>query len=377
MSLDAVVAQVGAALGRGHALFSPAPTDAGASLRASADTFDAVSRKMTDTSTQMLDTKGRFGAAYGDMAQRFSSRFAASGGQDRTIAGLASEAADADGAGRTQTGNVVNGAVSDTNRNAPYSNTVAGQNALLTDLRDRVDQQRKVIAAYKNLVGQLAARARAQGGRGGRGMGAGSGLGQMFGGLGGGQSRGGGGSGGGGLGGFSPASLTGLLKPALDTNSRSGPSIDSGAGVGGPATFGDYKERQMQVAKAIVGEGLRRGISPFGIQIALATALAESGMRSLANKAVPDSLLIPNDGIGSDHDSVGPFQQRQSWGRTADLMNPSTSAGKFYDELVKVRGWQNMALTQAAQAVQRSAFPDAYAKQAGNARALLNVILGH
>lgn len=371
-----MVAQVGAALGRGHALFSPAPADAGASLRASADTFDAVSRKMTDASTQMLDTKGRFGAAYGDMAQRFSGRFATSGGQDRTIAGLASEAADADAAGRTQTGNVVNGAVNDTNRNAPYSNTVAGQNAILTDLRDRVDQQRKVIAAYKNLVGQLAARARAQGGRGARGMGAGSGLGQMFSGLGGGQGRGGG-SGGGGLGSFSPASLTGLLKPALDTNSSAGSSIDSGAGVGGPATFGKFDERQMQVAKAIVGEGLRRGISPHGIEIALATAMQESGLRSLANRAVPDSMSIPHDGVGSDHDSVGPFQQRQSWGRTADLMNPSTSAGKFYDELLKVRGWQNMALSAAAQAVQRSAFPGAYAKHEGNARALLNVILGH
>ncbi|WP_079482360.1 hypothetical protein [Mycobacteroides abscessus] len=255
MSLDAVVAQVGAALGRGHALFSPAPADAGASLRASADTFDAVSRKMTDTSTQMLDTKGRFGAAYGDMAQRFSSRFATSGGQDRTIAGLASEAADADAAGRTQTGNVVNGAVNDTNRNAPYSNTVAGQNAILTDLRDRVDQQRKVIAAYKNLVGQLAARARAQGGRGARGMGAGSGLGQMFSGLGGGQGRGGG-SGGGGLGSFSPASLTGLLKPALDTNSGSGgvSGVSAGGLHPGVANEKGLQRKTILAARAISAE---------------------------------------------------------------------------------------------------------------------------
>lgn len=249
-----MVAQVGAALGRGHALFSPAPADAGASLRASAETFDAVSRKMTDASTQMLDTKGRFGAAYGDMAQRFSSRFAASGGQDRTIAGLASEAADADAAGRTQTGNVVNGAVNDTNRNAPYSNTVAGQNAILTDLRDRVDQQRKVIAAYKNLVGQLAARARAQGGRGG-GMGAGSGLGQMFSGLSGSQGRGGGGSGGG-LGGFSPASLTGLLKPALDTNSGSGgvSGVSAGGLHPGVANEKGLQRKTILAARAISAE---------------------------------------------------------------------------------------------------------------------------
>ncbi|SLF51651.1 Uncharacterised protein [Mycobacteroides abscessus subsp. abscessus] len=77
-----------------------------------------------------------------------------------------------------------------------------------------------------------------------------------------------------------------------------------------------------------------------------------------------------NDGVGKDHDSVGPFQQRQSWGATADLMNPTTSAGKFYDQLVKVNGWESMSVARAAQSVQRSAFPDAYAKYEDQALAI-------
>lgn len=53
---------------------------------------------------------------------------------------------------------------------------------------------------------------------------------------------------------------------------------------------------QMEVARKIIEEGLRRGLSPEAIQIALATALTESGLRSLANSSVPDSMMFPNDG---------------------------------------------------------------------------------
>lgn len=345
-----MVAQVGAALGRGHALFSPAPTDAGASLRASADTFDAVSRKMTDTSTQMLDTKGRFGAAYGDMAQRFSSRFAASGGQDRTIAGLASEAADADGAGRTQTGNVVNGAVSDTNRNAPYSNTVAGQNALLTDLRDRVDQQRKVIAAYKNLVGQLAARARAQGGRGGgRGMGAGSGLGQMFGGLGGGQSRGGGGSGGGGMGGFSPASLTGLLKPALDTNSSTGP--------GGIGQFGVANDPDSGLGAPVARAALSKQGAPYvwgakGPNVFDCSGLTQWAWKQVGVSLGPDTYTQMNQGRPVPAGQV----------RAGDLIFPSFSKDSrgYGHVMLAISPTQVVHAPQSGDVVRVTSLPSSY-----------------
>lgn len=144
----------------------------------------------------------------------------------------------------------------------------------------------------------------------------------------------------------------------------------------GPSVFMNLDAGQMEVARKIIEEGLRRGLSPEAIQIALATALTESGLRSLANSSVPDSMMLANDGVGHDHDSVGPFQQRQSWGATADLMDPSRSAGKFYDQLVKVSGWQDMSVAQAAQAVQRSAFPDAYAKYEAQAAQIFHQVSG-
>ncbi|MGL5442804.1 MAG: hypothetical protein ACRDDJ_10090, partial [[Mycobacterium] stephanolepidis] len=144
----------------------------------------------------------------------------------------------------------------------------------------------------------------------------------------------------------------------------------------GPSVFMNLDSGQMDVARKIIEEGLRRGLSPEAIQIALATALTESGLRSLANSSVPDSMMLANDGVGHDHDSVGPFQQRQSWGATADLMDPARSAGKFYDQLVKVSGWQDMSVAQAAQSVQRSAFPDAYAKYEAQAAQIFHQVTG-
>jgi cell wall-associated NlpC family hydrolase len=72
--------------------------------------------------------------------------------------------------------------------------------------------------------------------------------------------------------------------------------------------------------------------------------------------------VIPNDGMGSDHDSVGIEQQRPSWGSVQDRMTPATAARFFFEHLLKIPGWEAMPVTVAAQHVQGSAFPDAYAK---------------
>src|SRR5699024_7215255 len=129
-------------------------------------------------------------------------------------------------------------------------------------------------------------------------------------------------------------------------------------------------------ASEIIGAGEQAGVSEQGVKIALMTALQESTLRNLANdgsysglsakdrEVVIASLDLPNDGIASDWDSVGLFQQRPSagWGTVKDLMTPSYSAGKFYESLLKVDGWESMSPAAAAQAVQISAYPDAYAK---------------
>lgn len=130
-------------------------------------------------------------------------------------------------------------------------------------------------------------------------------------------------------------------------------------------------------ALAIIEEGRRRGMTPRGIRIALATALVESNLVMYANSAVPESLNLPHEAVGSDYDSVGLFQQRcPMWGPAAVLMDPAKSAGLFYDRLAdldyngsKSPGWY-------AQAVQRSAFPDRYDQRYGDATAIYDRLAG-
>src|SRR5690606_15878344 len=101
-----------------------------------------------------------------------------------------------------------------------------------------------------------------------------------------------------------------------------------------------------------------------------------SNLLNLANPAWPESFQYPHDGTGYDHDSVGLFQQRAStgWGPVAQLMNPEYAAGKFYEALKRVPGWQEMPVTLAAQAVQRSAFPYAYARHEARARQIVDAL---
>lgn len=125
-------------------------------------------------------------------------------------------------------------------------------------------------------------------------------------------------------------------------------------------------------ALAIIAEGRRRNITERGIQIALATALVESNMRMYANSSVPESLNLPHDAVGSDHDSLGLFQQRcPMWGPANVLMDPTQSAGLFYDHLARL-DYNDTTETPGywAQAVQRSAFPDRYDQRFGDAVAL-------
>lgn len=126
-------------------------------------------------------------------------------------------------------------------------------------------------------------------------------------------------------------------------------------------------------AQAIIAEGKLRGLTPRGIQIALATALVESNLIMYANAKVPESLALPHEAVGFDYDSVGLFQQRcPMWGPAKTLMDPTKSAGLFYDKLQRLEyngphspGWY-------AQAVQRSAFPDRYDERMPEAVALYN-----
>jgi murein DD-endopeptidase MepM/ murein hydrolase activator NlpD len=133
------------------------------------------------------------------------------------------------------------------------------------------------------------------------------------------------------------------------------------------AAAGRYDAEQLRHAQIIVTVGVQHGIPVRGHVIAVATALQESGLRNLGHL-----------GERNDHDSLGLFQQRpsQGWGSPAQLLDPGYAAGAFYRKLVTVPGWQTMPLTAAAQAVQRSAYPDAYAKWERDATVLVGLVSG-
>ncbi|WP_430623525.1 LysM peptidoglycan-binding domain-containing protein [Leifsonia aquatica] len=122
-------------------------------------------------------------------------------------------------------------------------------------------------------------------------------------------------------------------------------------------------------AALIVRVGHQEGVSDQGIVVALAAAAQESGLRNVRY---------------GDRDSLGLFQQRPStgWGTAAQVLDPERATRAFFGGsgnpnpgrtrgLLDIPGWTSMTVTQAAQAVQISAYPDAYAKWETSARAWL------
>ena len=128
-------------------------------------------------------------------------------------------------------------------------------------------------------------------------------------------------------------------------------------------------------ARTVAATALNRGGRRAAL-IALLTGLSESGLRVLANPKDPASALYPHQGVGYDHDSLGIFQQRPSWGSAAQRMDPVVSTNLFLDRLLSLPGWRSLAPWQAAQDVQVSAFADGsnYRQQLGRAAVLLRDI---
>lgn len=142
--------------------------------------------------------------------------------------------------------------------------------------------------------------------------------------------------------------------------------------VGGWGQAGTWTGEQVANAATIVAIGQRLSIPPRGWVIAVATAMQESRLRNLPH---------------GDRDSLGLFQQRpsQGWGDTPSgpsdtrspaqrILDPAYAATRFYTALTGVAGWQNLPLTVAAQTVQRSGTPDAYAKWEPDALTVVNAV---
>ncbi|MBY8862034.1 C40 family peptidase [Nocardia sp. CA2R105] len=131
-------------------------------------------------------------------------------------------------------------------------------------------------------------------------------------------------------------------------------------------------ESQLRLARDGVAVGKQHGEPSWVIIAELAAQATESTLRNLANPAVPASLGYANDGLGYDHDSVGPHQMRASvWGGAgmASLMNPLYQIKWFYQQADKVADRNRQSSAGLAQAVERSA-PDVYSGQLDLARRL-------
>jgi hypothetical protein len=165
-------------------------------------------------------------------------------------------------------------------------------------------------------------------------------------------------------------------QPATPTNQAAAVVQQADTRAHTVAPVAGLTQTQMNHAKTIVAEVDHMHLPKQAAVIAIATAMQETNLRNLANTGLPESQDLPNDGTGFDHDSVGLFQQRPAsgWGPVDQLMDPATSARKFLQALEQVPGWQDMPVTVAAQTVQGSAFPDAYAKHQPTAEAVVDTL---
>nr|BFF10409.1 hypothetical protein GCM10025699_17120 [Microbacterium flavescens] len=167
--------------------------------------------------------------------------------------------------------------------------------------------------------------------------------------------------------------LIGTIPESLTTRTRDGHTVT-------------LNRQQLTHAASIITVGAQTpGVGRAGVLVALMAGLTESTLRMLANSATyPESMTYPNDGDGSDHDSLGIFQMRPAagWGGVADLMDSIYQARAFYGGpsgpnggsprgLLDLAGWQSLDPGVAAQSVEVSAYPDRYQNYQPVAEAIL------
>ncbi|MFZ3568358.1 heavy metal transporter [Streptomyces sp. BH097] len=146
------------------------------------------------------------------------------------------------------------------------------------------------------------------------------------------------------------------------TGGRPKPRCTVVSANGDGATY-EFTSEQAVNAATIAAVGTSRGMPERAITIALATALQESGLRNIEH---------------GDRDSLGLFQQRptKGWGTADQIMDPAYASERFYAHLAEIPGYSRLPLTAAAQRVQRSGYPQAYAKHEPDATLLAASLTG-
>ncbi|MEV4132447.1 hypothetical protein AB0J72_09810 [Dactylosporangium sp. NPDC049742] len=157
--------------------------------------------------------------------------------------------------------------------------------------------------------------------------------------------------------------LPALLPPGRACVIDAGSAPVASSGSSSTVTSVALDSEQVANAATITAVGLRRGVPRRALVVALATAWQESKLENLA---------------GGDRDSIGLFQQRpsQGWGKPEQIADPRYAANAFYTALLKVKGWEKMRVTDAAQEVQRSAHPEAYEKWVDESEIMARALSG-
>jgi hypothetical protein len=143
------------------------------------------------------------------------------------------------------------------------------------------------------------------------------------------------------------------------TNSSGGSTSTSSGG----ADHYTFTAEQAGNAATIAAVGMKLGLPPHAVTVALATAWQESKLVNLTS---------------GDRDSAGLFQQRpsQGWGTYDQVTDPVYASTAFYQHLEAKSGWEQMSVAEAAQAVQHSAAPEAYAQWESESRAMASALTG-
>lgn len=139
-------------------------------------------------------------------------------------------------------------------------------------------------------------------------------------------------------------------------------TADADPASGAPVRFGLSGE-QADNAATIAAVGVKLGMPNHAVTVALATAMQESELYNLPS---------------GDRDSVGLFQQRpsQGWGTRTEILDTVYASTAFYERLRRQPDWHDLSVAEAAQLVQRSGAPSAYAQWEPRARAYARALTG-
>ena len=161
-----------------------------------------------------------------------------------------------------------------------------------------------------------------------------------------------------------PLVLTGAVAGVVALLDTHGPVIERCEATLASSEQFALDPEQTDNAALMTAISLERGLPARAATIAIATAFQESKVRNIDY---------------GDRDSLGLFQQRpsQGWGTPEQVTDPAYATNAFYDALVQVADYRDLPVTEAAQAVQRSAFPNAYADHEPLARAFASALTGY